>query len=104
MGKLRKVCLTRAELLDVLTAYGAALQPRKGTSHVKYHCWVRGQKKSVIVDESINEFCPHSHTALWFIVLKQLGVSWEEFYAADSAVARRAGIEHRLPETGRAPA
>ena len=100
MGKLHKVCLTRAELVRVLLAFGGQQQPRTGTSHVKYHCWVRGLKKVVIIDESIDEFCPRSHTALWYIVLKQLGVSWEEFYAADREVARRAGVPHQPPETG----
>jgi hypothetical protein len=34
---------------------------------------------------------------LWFIVLKQLEISWETFYAADPKVARRAGLPYRKP-------
>ena len=101
VGKLRKVVLSRSEVVRILLAFNGAEQPqRSGTSHVKYFCWVRGVKKSVTIDASISEFPPDSYSALWFIVQKQLEVSWDDFYAADPDVAKRASVNHRIPATG----
>jgi hypothetical protein len=97
MAKLRKVVLTRREVLDCRKAFGAVERPRGSTSHRRFECLIHGQKRLVDIDESIDEFGPDSYSALWFIVLKQLQVTWEAFYAADRGVARRAGIPHRPP-------
>jgi hypothetical protein len=97
VGKLRKVVLKPHEVLDCLKAFGGEEQPATATSHRKYHCWVRGQKKIVTFDTGTKEFLPETFGPLWGMVIKQLGISWQEFYAADHGVAKRAGIPHVPP-------
>ena len=97
MAKLRKVLVTRQELIRCLLAFHGEEFPRTGTSHARYRCLVNGQARHVTVDESIDEFTPRSHTPLYYIVLHQLQVTWEDFYAADAGIASRAGIPHRPP-------
>lgn len=102
MGKLRKVPLTLREVEACLRAFGGdPLPQRSGSSHRRWVCWVGGQKRLVTVSLGIGEYGADSHTVLWSIVQKQLQVSWETFYAADPSVARRAGVTHQTPTTGK---
>ena len=97
MGKLRKVVLSRAEVTRIVLAFSGEEKSRTATSHVRYRCVVNGQVRLVTVDESIKEFAADSHTALFYI-REQLGVSWDDLYAADPDVAKRARVDYKKPK------
>src|SRR5438093_10015161 len=98
MARLRKVVLSRAEVTKIVLAFHGEEKARTATSHVRYRCLVNGEVRLVTVDESIQEFAPDSHSPLFYIVRQQLQVSWEEFYAADPDIAKRAQVAYRCPE------
>lgn len=98
MAKLRKVILSRSEVLAILAAFGATeIARRSGTSHRQFDVTIDGQRRKVTVDDAIDEFSPASFCTLWFIVTKQLQIKWERFYAADEKVARRANVKYQPP-------
>lgn len=94
----KKVPLTPAEVLACILAFGAVQQPPKATSHVQYHCMIRGQQVTITFDTGVRLFTPDTRGPLWGIVRKQLCVEWHEFYAADASVARRSGIPYNPPK------
>lgn len=99
---MRKVTLSRRELIALLEHNGFVARGRRSTSHVRYEGVVDGRTRFVDVDETIDEFAPKSHAVLYYIVNSQLGFSqhgmkagWERFYAGEPRLARRAQLPYR---------
>lgn len=100
---MRKPPLTRRELIAVLEQNGFVATGRTGTSHVKYEGVVDGTRRTVTVDQSIDEFRAASHSVLYYIVSTQLGFfgsgsatdAWRRFYGGEPRLARRAQVPYR---------
>lgn len=102
---MKKVALSRRELIALLVHNGfAELPARGGTSHKRYKGAVGGKVCLVDVDDSISDFNPDSHSVLYYIVTSQLrfmeGVKnakdgWDRFYGGEPVTAKKAQTTYR---------
>lgn len=86
MGKRKHLPLTPAEVRGILTILGFALKRTRG-SHEQWEGETHGARRIVTVDAHYREFS----VDLMARVVRQSGLTPEEFYRADPKVAKRYG-------------